>query len=121
MKLNNSILFNHSLGLMNGYRRDLKSKPTTADVPTFMSPANVQLPQSVNWVKAGAVTPIKDQGPCGSCWTFGGCGYAESKLIISGLYDTSLDLAEQYLLECTRDSTCNGGYIEYVMEEISIH
>jgi len=40
-------------------------------------------------------------------------------LIIDGLYDTSLDLSEQYLLECTRDSTCNGGYIEYVMAEIT--
>ena len=40
-------------------------------------------------------------------------------MIIDGLYDTSLDLSEQYLLECTRDSTCNGGYIEYVMAEIT--
>jgi len=79
-------------------------------------------PATLDWrSKNGTnyVTSVKDQGTCGSCWTFGGCGYAESKLIISGLYDTSLDLAEQYLLECTRDSTCNGGYIEYVMEEIT--
>jgi C1A family cysteine protease len=36
-----------------------------------------QLPASINWVEKGAVNPPKDQGVCGSCWTFGTAGSLE--------------------------------------------
>lgn len=67
-------------------------------------------PSSVDWTSTSVTTP-KNQGYCGSCWAFAAVGYAESKLIIDGRYDNDIDLSEQVLLECTTDSSCNGGYL----------
>ena len=79
-------------------------------------------PTSLDWRdKDGQnyVTSVKDQGSCGSCWTFAGAAASESYLIIAGTQDIDIDFSEQYLLECTSESDCNGGYMENVMEEIT--
>lgn len=63
----------------------------------------------VDWRNQGAVGAIKDQGQCGSCWTFGAAGAIESALKISGGPLTAL--SEQNLLDCETQysSGCNGG------------
>eukprot|EP00490_Sorites_sp_Unknown_P004794 CAMPEP_0114658230 /NCGR_PEP_ID=MMETSP0191-20121206/15353_1 /TAXON_ID=126664 /ORGANISM="Sorites sp." /LENGTH=279 /DNA_ID=CAMNT_0001879671 /DNA_START=1588 /DNA_END=2427 /DNA_ORIENTATION=- len=75
------------------------------------------IPSGFNWVDKGAITPVKDQGQCGSCWSFGTTGVLESHFFIAG--NPLQSLSEQNLVSCdTECYACNGGWpykaIEYV-------
>ncbi|XP_015787203.1 cathepsin L1 [Tetranychus urticae] len=80
-----------------------------------------ELPKSVDWRAKGLVTPVKDQGACGSCWAFasvagieGAWAKAKGKLV---------SLSEQQILDCATKGNygCRGGFIDnaldYVIEE----
>lgn len=69
-----------------------------------------QLPDSVDWTKKGMVTAVKNQGSCGSCWTFSTTGAVESAWAIAG--NPLTQLAEQQLVDCAggfKNHGCNGG------------
>jgi len=76
------------------------------------APADVSsLPTSVDWVSAGAVTPVKNQGNCGSCWSFSTTGALEGAYQIK--YSTLLSFSEQQLVSCDNsDYGCNGGWMD---------
>jgi len=88
---------------------------------SFISSAS-GAPESIDWRTKGAVTSVKDQGQCGSCWTFSATGAVE------GAWATSrgqlIDLSEQELVDCATgirygSHGCNGGQMEGAFKFIS--
>jgi len=69
------------------------------------------LPVSVDWTAAGAVTGVKDQGQCGSCWAFSTTGSLEGAYQLK--YGALKSFSEQQLVSCDNvDAGCNGGWMD---------
>jgi C1A family cysteine protease len=105
------------------YVGGLKTELGSYGCKTYSSTASSS-PSSMDWRTKGAVTSVKDQGQCGSCWTFSATGAIEGAWAISK--GQVLDLSEQELVDCAKgvgyfNLGCNGGQMESAFKFVIEH
>jgi len=102
-----------------GFKRGLK-KPIDfeATAPMYQKKNALRSPAGINWRDTEAVTAIKNQGQCGSCWAFSATEAIESQLVLTTGSKFAIELSPQQIASCTPSNGtygsdgCNGGFTE---------
>jgi len=115
------LTINEFVKVMNGYNVTMRGE-RSQDRHSFVFNPSLQLPDTVDWRTEGYVTPIKDQGQCGSCWAFSATGALEGQTFAKT--KTLPSLSEQNLVDCSTkqgNMGCNGGLMDQAFEYIKVN
>ncbi|KAI4332559.1 hypothetical protein L6164_017455 [Bauhinia variegata] len=85
--------------------------PNSSQVEQQNYPTRVYEYCDVNYTASGVVTPVKDEGQCGSSWAFATTAAYESAYLLAG--KGTADFSEQQIIDCTSSKyDCNAGSVE---------
>lgn len=100
----------------------MRPEPSTAaEIHEAVDVSN--LADSIDWTTKGAVTPVKDQGQCGSCWSFSTTGALEGAYF--NKHGSLVSFSEQNLVDCDNfkhggsDMGCNGGLMDHAFNWVA--